>query len=339
MPDPVLSVRNLVTHLRTPGGHVAACDDVSFDLYPGEVLGLVGESGSGKTMTALSVLGLLPAGVGRVVSGQIMFDGADLTTLSRRRMREIRGSDIGVVFQDPGSSLNPVMTVGAQIVETLAAHDAIGSRTEGMRRAVELLSLVGIPDPDSRVDQYPHEYSGGMRQRAMIAIAIANQPKVLIADEPTTALDVTIQAQVLDVLRAAQRETEAALILITHDLGVIAEMADRVAVMYAGHIVETTDVGSLFHRPQHPYTIGLLASLPRLEEGEVRLKPIRGMPPSGTSIPSGCPFHPRCALRRDRSECMVIRPELHVVAEGHESACHFAEEIEFSDVFTRGAGM
>jgi oligopeptide/dipeptide ABC transporter ATP-binding protein len=338
MTEPVLSVRGLVTHLRTPAGRVVACDDVSFDLLPGEVLGLVGESGSGKTMTALSVLGLLPAGVGTIVAGEILLNGTDLTKLSGRRMREIRGSDIGVVFQDPGSSLNPVMTVGAQIVEALAAHNAIDSKNEGMTRASELLGIVRIPDPDSRVNQYPHEYSGGMRQRAMIAIAIANQPKVLIADEPTTALDVTIQAQVLDVLRAAQCETNAALILITHDLGVIAEMADRVAVMYAGRIVESGDVGPLFRRPRHPYTIGLLASLPGLEEEGSRLEPIRGVPPSGTKIPLGCPFHPRCALWQDRSECVDSRPRLRSVGDRHKAACHFVEEIESSDVFARRAG-
>jgi oligopeptide/dipeptide ABC transporter ATP-binding protein len=333
MAEAVLSVRNLVTELRTPAGTVVACDDVSFDLYPGEVLGVVGESGSGKTMTALSVLGLLPAGVGRITAGEVILDGTDLTKLSKRRMRDIRGSDIGVVFQDPGTSLNPVMTVGDQIVEALAAHDAAISRTAAMKRAIELLGLVGIPDPGGRVGQHPHEYSGGMRQRAMIAMAIANQPKVLIADEPTTALDVTIQAQVLDVLRAARRETDASVILITHDLGVIAEMADRVAVMYAGRIIETADVRSLFDEPGHPYTIGLLASLPRITEGDTRLTPIGGVPPSGTAIPPGCPFHPRCPLWQDRQECVERRPELRSIDHGHRSACHFIEEIATTDVF------
>lgn len=333
MPDPVLSVRGLVTHLRTPAGRVVACDDVSFDLYPGEVLGLVGESGSGKTMTALSILGLLPAGIGTVSAGEVLLENVDLTRLSKRQMRDIRGRDISVVFQDPGSSLNPVMTVGQQIVEALDAHDAIHSNDEGKQRAVELLELVGIPYPERRVDQYPHEYSGGMRQRAMIAIAVANQPKVIIADEPTTALDVTIQAQVLDVLRSAQRETDAAVILITHDLGVIAEMADRVAVMYAGRIIETADVRTLFRESHHPYTIGLLSSLPRLADAASRLVPIGGAPPSGTNIPSGCAFHPRCPLRQDRKRCVDTKPELRQVAGAHASACHFFEEIPTSAIF------
>ncbi|MBT8203306.1 MAG: ABC transporter ATP-binding protein [Acidimicrobiia bacterium] len=335
MSDPVLSVRNLTTHLTTPSGRITACDDVSFDLRSGEVLGLVGESGSGKTMTALSVLGLLPSGVGRVARGEIILDGTDLTKLSRRRLREIRGRDVGVVFQDPSSSLNPVMTVGDQVVEALAAHDADVSNASGMRRAVELLTLVGIPDPGSRVAQYPHEYSGGMRQRAMIAIAIANQPKVLIADEPTTALDVTIQAQVLDVLRAARRETNAGVILITHDLGIVAEMADRVAVMYAGRIVETGTVRDLFRNPSHPYTVGLLASLPLLSDMGARLQPIAGVPPSGTDIPTGCPFHPRCPLWRERIDCVEVKPPLRAVGDGHFSACHFLEEVPAAGLFAR----
>lgn len=338
MREPVLAVRGLVTHLQTPFGRVVACDDVSFDLYPGEVLGVVGESGSGKTMTALSILGLLPRGIGRVASGSVMFGGADLTRLSSRQLRAIRGREIGVIFQDPSSSLNPVMTVGAQIVEALEAHGTIESKNAGIRKATELLGLVGIPDPAKRVFQYPHEFSGGMRQRTMIAIAIANQPKVLIADEPTTALDVTIQAQVLDVLRAAQAETRAAVILITHDLGVIAELADRVAVMYAGRIVEMAPVGDLFERPRHPYTVGLLASLPTLAERHDRLRAIGGSPPSGTAVPPGCAFHPRCPLKRDRSKCVDERPALRSLASGHVSACHFAEEIESATLFPVGSG-
>jgi oligopeptide/dipeptide ABC transporter ATP-binding protein len=328
MPDPVLSVRNLTTHLRAPAGLVVACDDVSFDLLPGEVLGIVGESGSGKSMTAMSILGLLPRGIGRLVSGEVLLDGVDLTRLSRRGLRRIRGNEIGVIFQDPGSSLNPVMTVGAQIVEALRAHDSGLRPADAAERATDLLGMVGIPDPSGRFDQYPHEYSGGMRQRAMIAMAISNQPKVLIADEPTTALDVTIQAQVLDVLQVARRETHASVILITHDLGIIAEMADRVAVMYAGRIVESGDVHQLFRAPKHPYTMGLLGSLPSIEGDTDRLEPIGGVPPSGTSIPPGCPFHPRCQLGRGRPECHQQRPALRSIGEGRSAACHFVEEVD-----------
>jgi oligopeptide/dipeptide ABC transporter ATP-binding protein len=279
-------------------------------------------------MTALSILGLLPRGVGRITSGEVLLDGIDLVTMPRRRLRRLRGKDIGVVFQDPGSSLNPVMTVGAQIIEALMSHDDDLERKAARDRAVGLLAMVGIPDPTRRFEQYPHEYSGGMRQRAMIAMAIANRPKVLIADEPTTALDVTIQAQVLDVLRVAQRETGAAVILITHDLGVVAELADRIAVMYAGRIVETGDVHTIFRSPKHPYTVGLMASLPKLGGPTERLEPIQGTPPSGTRIPPGCPFNPRCELRRGRSECIDLSPPLRDVGPRHLAACHFAEEVE-----------
>lgn len=324
----MLSVRNLVTHLRAPAGLVVACDDVSFDLYPGEVLGIVGESGSGKSMTAMSILGLLPRGIGSVVSGTVWLDGTELTRLRGRELRRIRGKEIGVIFQDPSSSLNPVMTIGAQIVEALKAHDPGLDADGARRRAIDLLATVGIPDPSGRYDQYPHEFSGGMRQRAVIAMAIANHPRVLIADEPTTALDVTIQAQVLDVLRLAQRETQAAVILITHDLGIIAEMADRVLVMYAGRIVESGEVHELFREPQHPYTVGLLGSLPSIEGETERLQPIAGVPPSGTNLPPGCPFHPRCELRRGRSECVASRPPLRPISGSRASACHFVEEVD-----------
>jgi peptide/nickel transport system ATP-binding protein len=330
-PEPVLSIRELRSEFDTADGVVHAVAGVSFDLYPGETLGIVGESGSGKSVSAMSLLGLLDKSAGRIVSGQLLYKGRDLRTASKGELRRIRGTEIAMVFQDPMTSLNPVMTVGKQIVEALRTADPSITRSKARARAVELLALVGVPDPNRRFDQHPFEYSGGMRQRAMIAMAIANQPAILIADEPTTALDVTIQAQVLDVLKDAQAATDAAIILITHDLGVIAEMADRVAVMYAGRVVEAGDVEDLFRDPRHPYTLGLMASLPRLDADLDRLVPIEGMPPSLLDVPPGCPFHPRCQLYAGRSECRTKRPRL--VAAGkservtHVAACHFVGEV------------
>ena len=261
---PVLSIRDLVTEFSTPTGPVRAVDGLTLDVRPGEILGVVGESGSGKSISMLSVLGLVPK-PGRVVAGEVLLDGRDLLAESPERLREVRGSDIAMIFQDPMTSMNPVFTIGDQIAEAVLAHHPDRGREGAWARAVELLGLVGVPSPDERADQYPHEFSGGMRQRAMIAMAMANRPRVLIADEPTTALDVTIQAQVLDVLTTAQSETDAAMVLITHDLGLIAEVADRVVVMYAGRIIESADVVDIFHAPRHPYTIGLMGSLPKLE--------------------------------------------------------------------------
>jgi oligopeptide/dipeptide ABC transporter ATP-binding protein len=327
VPDPVLSVRGLTTEFVTSAGVVRAVTDVSWDLYAGETLGVVGESGSGKTVTAMSILGLVPRPPGRIVSGEILFDGQDLLQLPEKALRQLRGREIGMIFQDPMTSLNPVLTVGDQISEALRLHNRAMSREAARKRAIELLTSVGVPNPDVRYDQYPHEHSGGMRQRAMIAMAIANNPKVLIADEPTTALDVTIQAQVLDVLRTAKDETDAATILITHDLALIAEHADRVVVMYGGKVVEVADVFSIFSSCRHPYTLGLLSSLPRLDVDVEQLEPIPGAPPNLIDLPSGCSFHPRCRVSTGREICRTEVPPLRAVGDGLASACHFAEEV------------
>ena len=325
--EPVLSVRNLVVEFRTSEGPLRAVDDVSFDLYPGETLGVVGESGSGKTVSALSILGLLPKPAGRIASGSIWFEGRDLAKLSKAEMRQVRGGRIGMVFQDPMTSLNPVLRVGYQIAETLKVHQKDLSPEAVRRRGEELLTSVRVPNAVQRYDEFPHQYSGGMRQRAMIAVANANVPRVLIADEPTTALDVTIQAQVLDSLQAARDETGASMIIITHDLGVIAELADRVIVMYGGRIVETGEVGAIFSNPSHPYTVGLLGSLPRLEADVERLTPIGGQPPSLSDLPDGCAFQPRCHLGQGRELCQTERPELTEAGSGSLSACHFHDEV------------
>ncbi|SNS89600.1 peptide/nickel transport system ATP-binding protein/oligopeptide transport system ATP-binding protein [Geodermatophilus pulveris] len=327
MSSPVLSIRGLTTEFVTPAGVVKAVNDVSWDLYPGETLGVVGESGSGKSVTAMSILGLVPSPPGRVVAGEILFEDRDLRTMPARELRQLRGSRIGMVFQDPMTSLNPVLSVGRQIAEALLLHDRGLGRERARARTVELLALVGVPNPEGRYDQYPHEFSGGMRQRAMIAMAIANDPTVLIADEPTTALDVTIQAQVLEVLRAARDRTNAATVLITHDLGVIAEHADRVVVMYGGKVVEVADVRTVFAAPRHPYTLGLMTSLPRLDVELERLDPIPGSPPSLIDLPTGCSFHPRCRVSRGREVCRTQVPPLYDVGGGQQSACHFAEEV------------
>jgi oligopeptide/dipeptide ABC transporter ATP-binding protein len=327
VPDPVLSIRGLTTEFVTPAGVVKAVTDVSWDLHPGETLGVVGESGSGKTVTAMSILGLVPCPPGRIVSGEILFDGKDLLQLPEKHLRQLRGRDIGMIFQDPMTSLNPVLTVGDQIAEALRLHDRGLSRDDARSRVVKLLTSVEVPNPEVRYDQYPHEHSGGMRQRAMIAMAIANNPKVLIADEPTTALDVTIQAQVLDVLRTAQQQTNAATILITHDLALIAEHADRVVVMYGGKVVEVADVFSIFSSCRHPYTLGLMSSLPRLDVDLEQLEPIPGSPPSLIDLPTGCSFHPRCRVSRGREICRTETPPLRDVGGGIEAACHFAEEV------------
>ena len=329
MPEPVLSIQDLVVDFDTEDGVVHAVDGVSYDVYPGETLGVVGESGSGKSVTVMSVLGLIPMPPGRIERGTAMFKGQDLLTAPKEDLRHIRGREIAMVFQDPMTSLNPVFTVGNQLSEAVRVHDPSVSDEQANNRAVELLELVGVPNPSQRVDNYPHEFSGGMRQRAMIAMAIANQPAVLIADEPTTALDVTIQAQILEVLRKAQEETHAATILITHDLGLIAEMATRVVVMYAGHVVEVADVETIFRAPRHPYTMGLMNSLPRLERDEERLVPIKGQPPSLINVPPGCPFHPRCYLRAGRDLCVEQNPPLEPIdTPEHHSACHFKHEME-----------
>ncbi len=327
----LLEIKNLRTYFPTRSGLVRAVDDVSFYINRGELLGLVGESGCGKSMTALSIMRLVPP-PGKIVSGEILFEGRNLLTLSNAEMRDVRGNDIAMIFQDPMTSLNPVFTVGEQISEALRLHRGL-SRKEARKAAVEAMREVSIPDPDLRVDDYPHQLSGGMRQRVMIAMALACDPKLLIADEPTTALDVTIQAQILDLLDNLRKTRQLAVLLITHDLGVVAEVADRVAVMYTGRIVEEAPVEELFARPKHPYTEGLLRSVPKLTAKDVmkpeRLQTIEGMVPNPTSLPPGCHFEPRCPYRMPRcregeiplypvGDAVIVRCVLYDPAAGSE---------------------
>ncbi|MGH9211373.1 MAG: ABC transporter ATP-binding protein [Acidimicrobiales bacterium] len=322
---PLLEVRNLSVSFPTDDGLVHAVDDLSFVLRDDEVLGIVGESGSGKTVTSLAILGLLPKSA--QVAGEILFCGRDLVGLKERDMTPLRGNRVAMVFQDALAALNPVMTVGWQIAEAITVHREMEKRDLD-ERVAELLGLVGIPNPRERATQYPHEYSGGMRQRAMIAMSIANDPDVLIADEPTTALDVTIQAQVLDVLERVAEKTSSSILLITHDLGVVAGVADRVMVMYAGREAELGTVEELFYQPAHPYTQGLLASLPRIDRRESdKLHRIFGQPPSLIYVPSGCPFHPRCPEAELPGVCNTERPALIELSMNHLSACHFAERL------------
>jgi peptide/nickel transport system ATP-binding protein len=294
MTEPLLRVEELKVEFPSEDGIVHAVDGITYQVHPGKTLGIVGESGSGKTVSSLTTLGLTRR-QGARVSGKILFEGRDLVTLPESELRAVRGNDIAMIFQDPLSALHPLYKVGKQLIEALQAHKDIGKQ-KARERAVELLGLVGIPDPGRRVDEYPHEFSGGMRQRAMIAMALANEPKLLIADEPTTALDVTVQAQILALMERLQKELGMAIIIITHDLGVVAEMADDIAVMYAGRIIETASAQAVFSGPEHPYTWGLLKSIPRLEtDRSEQLVPIPGTPPSLIRPPSGCHFHPRCA--------------------------------------------
>jgi oligopeptide transport system ATP-binding protein len=317
--EPLLQVRNLTTRFRTERGEVTAVDNVSFDVAPGETLAIVGESGSGKSVTALSILRLIPNPPGRIESGQILFEGRDLVTLSDSEIRAVRGDRIAMIFQEPMTSLNPTITVGRQIAEPMNLHRGTPWE-EAVRRAGELLAKVRIPDAASKASAYPHQFSGGQRQRAMIAMALACKPRLIIADEPTTALDVTVQAQVLDLLKELCRETQASLILITHDLGVVARYADRVAVMYGGRIVEQASARTLYKHPSHPYTRGLLASVPRLDgDASQRLVPIEGSPPDLTRLPPGCAFAPRC--RQATTECQQTRPPLREVGTQHIMAC------------------
>jgi oligopeptide/dipeptide ABC transporter ATP-binding protein len=327
----LLSVEDLVVRFRTHGSVVHAVNGVTFELAAGETLGLVGESGCGKSVTSLAMMGLLPKPAGRIERGKVMFDGLDLVELSERDLRDIRGREIAMIFQDPMTSLNPVLTIQEQMVETIQAHRKV-SADDARKRAIQLLEMVGIPRPDTRLKSYPHEFSGGMRQRVMIAIALALEPRLMIADEPTTALDVTIQAQVLELLSRLTTESDTALILITHDLGVVAGMTQRINVMYAGFVVETATTRDLFERPMHPYTVGLLHSIPRLDEDRPeQLIPIEGVPPDQRREPLGCPFAPRCAWRLD--VCWTDNPPLvpagivgRVVMTGtdatHRFACH-----------------
>jgi oligopeptide/dipeptide ABC transporter ATP-binding protein len=316
--QPLLSVEDLHIRFRTERGTVHAVNGISFDIAPGETLGLVGESGCGKSVTSLAILGLL-AGNGRVESGRVIFGGRDLIASSDRELRSIRGREIAMIFQDPMTSLNPVLTIGRQIREALETHFGM-DRKEAEATAAEALDRVGIPSAKMRLRDYPHQFSGGMRQRAMIAMALACKPKLMIADEPTTALDVTIQAQILDLLRALVAEENAALLLITHDLGVVAGMCERVNVMYGGMFMETGSAEQLFESPRHPYTLGLLQSVPRLDAARRgRLQPIEGAPPNMLRAPTACPFQPRCRFEIDQSRQEV--PQLVQVAPGHHVAC------------------
>ena len=327
-PDPILSVRDLLTVFATQRGIVVAANQVSFDLRPGETMGLVGESGSGKSVTCRSLLGIVPE-PGEVIGGSVLFEGRNLLELSSRALRSLRGSEISMIFQDPLASLNPVYTVGDQIGETLRIHRKM-SRSQAREEAVRLLDHVGIPSSRRRLDAYPHELSGGMRQRVMIAIAISCQPRILIADEATTALDVTIQDQILTLLLDLQRENGMAILLVSHDLGVIAQSCDHVTVMYAGYVVEQASTVALFARPRHPYTVALLKALPELaaERADGRLVPIRGQPPDLATLPPGCPFAPRCEFAREedpsRREVSMLLAE---AERGHLTACPFHAEV------------
>ncbi|MGW7539352.1 ABC transporter ATP-binding protein [Amycolatopsis sp. NPDC054798] len=324
--DPVLVVEDLTVQFPTGEGVVSAVRGVNYALRRGEVLGIVGESGSGKSVTSLAVMGLLPKTA--KVSGSIRFGGKDLLKCSEKELNKVRGKGIAMVFQDPMTSLNPVYTVGDQIAEAITAHHDV-RKDVAKKQAIELLDLVRIPNPKQRADEYPHQLSGGMRQRVVIAIAMANNPDVIIADEPTTALDVTVQAQILEALQAAQKETGAAMVLITHDLGVIAGQADRVHVMYAGKVVESGTVDDIFYNPRMPYTLGLLGSLPRLDVKTERLTPITGSPPATQNMPPGCPFSPRCPL--SQPICDEEEPALVAGPNGQHAACHFTEQVVGKD--------
>ncbi|MFO1325990.1 MAG: ABC transporter ATP-binding protein [Rubrivivax sp.] len=324
-PAPVLSVRGLGVAFRTERGVLPAVQDVSFDLAPGEVLGIVGESGSGKSVTALALMRLLPPATGRITGGEVRLDGRDLLSLSEAQMRSVRGGAMSMIFQEPMSSLNPVFSIGNQIVEAIRAHQALGARA-ARERAIELLHKVGIPMPARRIDDYPHQLSGGQRQRVMIAAALACSPRVLLADEPTTALDVTIQAQILELLRSLQHELRMSVVMITHNMGVIADFADRVMVMYAGRVIESAGVHEVFDAPRHPYTRALLASVPQLDDDRHRLHAIAGALPSPSQWPPGCRFAPRCPLATDR--CRQQIPPLQAVPGHGEVACVQADADE-----------
>ncbi|MDB4893865.1 MAG: oligopeptide/dipeptide transporter, ATP-binding protein C-terminal domain [Firmicutes bacterium] len=318
---PVLTVEGLQVAIPTPRGTVKAVRDLSFAIYPGETFALVGESGSGKSMTCRAILRLIHQ-PGRITGGKVLFHDQDLAQLSERALQQVRGGGISMIFQNPMTALHPVLTIERQLVETLSLAM---TKPEARARALQLLKQVGIPDPEQKLKEYPHQLSGGQRQRVMIAIAIARGPQLLLADEPTTALDVTIQAEILRLLAELQRANHMALLLVSHDLGVVSQVADRVGVMYAGQIMETADTRTLLGRPAHPYTIGLIRSMPRLEEEERQpLEPIPGSPPDLATLPPGCPFAPRCAWATD-----ICKEEVPVVelAEGHWSRCHRAEEI------------
>jgi oligopeptide transport system ATP-binding protein len=315
----LLEVKDLRTHFFTQDGVVHAVNGISYHLNEGETLGIVGESGCGKSVGVLSLMRLIPMPPGKIVGGEVLFQGRDLMRISDEEMRSVRGNKIAMIFQDPMTSLNPVLTIGRQVSEALELHMGMSKR-EARRRTIELLEMVGIPMAAARVDDYPHQFSGGMRQRVMIAMALSCNPQLLIADEPTTALDVTIQAQIVDLVKKLRDEIGMAIIWITHDLGVVAGLANRVAVMYAGYIVEEAPVKELYKDPRHPYTIGLLGSLPRLDEARRRrLTSIEGLPPDLIELPKGCPFYDRCSYRIDH--CLAENPQLEPVAPNHKAAC------------------
>jgi oligopeptide transport system ATP-binding protein len=316
---PLLEVKGLTTQFFTQDGVVKAVDGVSFHVDEGETLGIVGESGCGKSVSVLSVMRLIPQPPGKIVDGEVLFEGRDLLKVSDNEIRQVRGNKIAMIFQDPMTSLNPVLTIGRQIGEALELHMGM-SKDEAAKRSAELLSLVGIPEAEDRLKDYPHQFSGGMRQRAMIAMGLACNPRLLIADEPTTALDVTIQAQIVELVKRLRDEIGMAIIWITHDLGVVAGLADRMMVMYAGHAVEEAPVKEVYGDPRHPYTLGLLGSLPRLDEiREDKLKSIEGLPPDLIDLPPGCPFEPRCVYALEK--CREERPELEPVGPRHRIAC------------------
>ncbi|HLC28156.1 MAG TPA: ABC transporter ATP-binding protein [Dehalococcoidia bacterium] len=325
MAESLLQVKDLKTNFYTEEGVVQAVNGVSYDIAPGEIVGLVGESGCGKTVSALSILRLIPNPPGKIVGGEIMFEGEDIIKMDEEEVRHIRGNKIGMIFQEPMTSLNPVLTIGRQLTETLELHLKM-DRQAATQRAVELLEMVGIPEAKQRINDYPHQFSGGMRQRVMIAMALSCNPKLLLADEPTTALDVTIQAQILELLTRLTRELGTAVIVITHNLGVVARYADRVFVMYAGKVIESATAEDLYANPRHPYTLGLLKSVPRLDEArKLKLDPIEGMPPDLVNLGAGCPFRPRCKFSVER--CKEENPPLLTVADAHASACWEWERV------------
>ncbi len=325
MAEPLLQVKDLHTQFFTEEGVVNAVDGVNYDVQPGEILGLVGESGCGKTVSALSILRLIPNPPGKIVGGEIIFEGEDILKMDEEEVRHIRGNKIGMIFQEPMTSLNPVLTIGRQLTETLELHLKM-DKGAATQRAIELLEMVGIPEAKQRIGDYPHQFSGGMRQRVMIAMALSCNPKLLLADEPTTALDVTIQAQILELLTRLTRELGTAVVIITHNLGVVARYADRVNVMYAGRVVETASAAELYGSPRHPYTLGLLKSVPRLDQiRKEKLDPIEGMPPDLMHLGKGCPFRPRCRFSVER--CQEENPPLMAVAEAHSSACWEWERV------------
>ena len=326
----LLEVKNLKTHFFTMEGVVKAVDGVSYELNEGETLGLVGESGCGKSVSALSVMRLIPDPPGKIIDGEILLDGEDILKIDMEGMREVRGAKIAMVFQEPMTSLNPVLTVERQITETLQLHMGM-SKLESQRESVNLLTRVGIPDPEIRIKQYPHQFSGGMRQRVMIAMALSCNPRLIIADEPTTALDVTIQAQILDLMKSLTTELGVALIVITHNLGVVARYADRVNIMYAGKVIERGEAHEIYSNPRHPYTVGLLRSVPRLDlPRRAKLDPIEGQPPDLINLPPGCAFRERCRWAIDK--CATDTPELVETTDGHLSACFRADELGTTEI-------